>query len=218
MASIELRDVTGLSGDEGPPIYRPSGSIRNLAGGCTRSGRDYNLAATEDPDSAREEQLPPPSLDVPLNRLLAFLLRFFSANKLNLLLLSNVLVHLSGLSTLTIVAELLHGQNSRPPAGMPSIICGGNANETCTITTNILPSLPTFDPDDLDAVALHELTKRELFRVVKRAVRDVFLKPGNESSVFQILVGEMTAYMEPRQQRNDKRGEVDEEVVDSGSD
>ena len=101
---------------------------------------------------------------------------------------------------------------------MPSIICGGNANETCTITTNILPSLPTFDPDDLEAVALHEMTKRVLFRVVKRAVRDVFLKPGNESSVFQILVGEMTAYMEPRQQRNDKRGEVDEEVVDSGSD
>ena len=79
MASIELRDVTGLSGDEGPPIYRHSGSIRNLAaGGCTRSGRDYNLAATEDPDIVREEQLPPPSLDVPLNRLLAFLLRFFS--------------------------------------------------------------------------------------------------------------------------------------------
>lgn len=68
-------------------------------------------------------------------------------------------------------------------------------------TTNVIwrqtPCSSCRDEDD-DSPALWRMTRRELTRSVRRAVRGVFLNPGNETSVFQILVRELTAHLYER--------------------
>lgn len=193
MASIELRETVvdaPAGADQAPPIYRQSGSLRvSGGGGPARSGVYKSVAfvdGVEKPDG--------PILDATC---LELALKFFLSNKLNLLLGFHLVLLLAVLSTLSIVAALAHGRGF----AAPQIICGGaGGNETCTITTNILPPLSPVDPDDLDAVALHELTRRELFRVIKKAVKDVFLNPqGNSTSFLQLLAHDLTAQLEALQ-------------------
>lgn len=168
-ASIELRERMS---DEAPPSYRN-----------TRSRSYRSVAAAEEGDRVTASCL-------------EACLRFVLANKIHFLVLTHVVLVLSGLSTLAVVSTLA---SSRGLA--PAILCHGvqGENQTCTIMADelVLPQT-TVDPDDLDAVALHELTRRDLFRLVKRAVRDVFLKPGSETSVFQLLVADLTAHLESR--------------------
>jgi len=189
MASIELREaVVAGDPDQPPPIYRQSGSLR-VQGGSTRSGAFYKSVAFDEPESSSfAAQLSPLSCA-------ELTLRFVLANKINFLVLANVILLLSGLSTLSIVAALAHGGGF----ASANIICGGGDNETCTVTTNVLPPAFLHDPDDLDAVALHELTRRELFTVIKRAVRETFISPGNQTSILQILARDLTAHLETLQ-------------------
>ena len=181
MASIELQDP-----DQPPPIFRHPGGVV--------SGSYMSVA--------RDEVECPPMDQLMATTCLERTLQVLLANKLNLVLASSALVLLTGLSTLSIVATLAHGGGMAP---LTQIICAGSAGDndtSCDITAHFLPPpsmLPPVDPDDLDAVALHELTRRELFRVVKRAVRDALLRPGNDTSFFQMLASELTAQIETTQ-------------------
>lgn len=167
--------------DEAPPIHRPGGGNR---------GSYRSVAFVERAESATDGQ----TSGITNPWLLSFV-KFIMSNKVNFLLTVQVVLLLAVMSTLSLVATMAHGRGF----GGPAVVCGGDGNETsCTITTNILPPLPQIDPDDMDAIALYQLSKKELFRVVKRAVRDVFLKPGNDSSVLQILARDLTVYLEAR--------------------
>lgn len=181
MAAIEIREAVP---DVPPPIYR-----HHLSG--SRSGSYRSVAAVDQLD-------PPPGLAEETFNCYQLTLRFLLTNKLNLLLASNLVLLLASASTLSVLSVLAHGRGFAPHE-MPPIICGGENNETCSITATFLPPVlptPLIDPDDLDAVALHELTRRELFRTIKRAVRDTFLKPGNDTSIIQIFTRELTAHLE----------------------
>lgn len=200
MTTIELREFPPLSSsdhDQGPPIYRQSGSLRVSGGGVITRSASYKSVAQDETEGAAAASV------IDSANCLRLTIQFVMANKLNFLLAMNMVVLLVGLSTLSILSALAHGRGFGAGGGgeLPQIICGGgdaDSNETssCTITTNILPPSVQLDPDDLDAVALHELTRRDLFRIIKRAVRDTFLKPGNDTSILQLLTRDLTAHLE----------------------
>ena len=161
-------------GDEQPPIYR-SGSYRSVAGQVAGERSSTSLSGYK--------------------TCLKAVLSFALSHRLNFIVTLNIMVLSASLSTLSLVATV--GAPSTPFACSSGVGSGwgqsGNlTNAVCNATgpeTAILSvPCPSIDPEDFDAVALHELSRRDLFRTIKTAVRDALLKSkANETSIFRLI-------------------------------
>jgi hypothetical protein len=197
-----------LSGEDQPPTYRQA-SVGSGSGGGGGGGirtRSYRSLPVEELELQQQEPLALTCLQLTL--------RFLMTHKAAVIIGLNVLVLLVGLTTLSMTAALAHGRGFAPPPPPPP--CGDN--DTSCISD-------MFD-QDYDAVALYELSRENLFRTIGRAVRVAFLRPekgGNvslaqelsenlkevffngvkdgedTSSLFQLLVRDLTAHLESKQ-------------------
>jgi hypothetical protein len=201
-SNIEMIE-SAVDPEELPPIFRQTSQ-----GSRVRSYRSVPLGENQGP--AVESLFSQTWLNSAMN--------FVGNHKTNFLVASQTLLLVLSLTTLAIASVHFQGGN------LLTVQCGEGDNETCTIDLSSLRASPSsqIDPDDFDAVALSELSRKDLYRTIRRAVRESFLKPdhsnvslaqalsynlkqaffeprGNDSALFQTLVRDLTVHLETLQ-------------------
>jgi hypothetical protein len=185
MASNTEMIERAVDPEELPPIFRQTSQ-----GSRVRSYRSVPLGENQGP--AVESLFSQTWLNSALNIL--------ATHKTNFLVASQTLLLVLSLATLAMASVHFQGGN------LLTVQCGesGDNETTCTIDLSSLrdtsSSSSQIDPDDFDAVALSELSRKDLYRTIMRAVRETFLRPDHSNvTLAQELSHHLKqAFFEPR--------------------
>lgn len=207
-----LRSAVMTSPSPPPPTYRQaaaaatSASSTRGASAPTQAERRSFLQVSSEEGLGVDEVETPATLTLTLvQQILAWVFR----QKHPLLILLHMAI---AIVTVIAVAVLAAGappsqclcRCPRMPVMPPDAVAGnwtggsGGDNDSTTTTTFGLPWGEGSNDNDT-STPVWRLTKKELSRTVRKAVRNTFLRPeNNEMSIFQILVQDLTAHLETR--------------------